>query len=155
MLANRDARDGAGQNIVEHQGGDGQLGAGATHGFLHHPIHTAPREHRVRLHIHRTHGIRKEHHPEDEPWGRLPNGLLRNTTDIECRRAQIVQDNSGGAPERVTVLSAMCGACSMYMWRAPRTACAASRVRGTASGEEATSSIRWVRVSSIRHASSR
>src|SRR5438874_7884913 len=59
--------DGAREHIVEHQSRYGNLGRGAAHGVAHDPVHPASHKHTAALDVHCTHGIRKQHDPENEP----------------------------------------------------------------------------------------
>ena len=69
VLAGRNAGNGAGENIVEHQRGDAEFGEGAAQCFFHHAIHAAAGEHGAAFHVNRAHGEGKEHDAENEPWG--------------------------------------------------------------------------------------
>ena len=67
VLTRGDARDWSGQDVVEHQRGDRQLRQRPAHRLLDDAIDAASREHGARFHIDGSHGVRKQHHTEDEP----------------------------------------------------------------------------------------
>ena len=100
VLPGGNARDGPGQDVVEHQRGNAQLGEGAAQSLFHHAIHAAAGEHRAALHIHGAHRKGEEHDAQDEPRSRLAYRFFRNAAGIEGGRAQIVQHHRCGAPER-------------------------------------------------------
>ena len=99
ILPCRNTRDRPGQNVVKHQGGDRKFGEGAAHRLFDDAIDSAARKHSARFDIDGPHGIREEHHPEDEPGGRTSDRLLGNAADVESRRTEIVEDDGGSAPE--------------------------------------------------------
>src|SRR5579864_8316698 len=63
----------AGENVVEHERGDGELGQGRAHGLLDHAVHAAPDEHAAALEIHLRDGVSEEHHSQDEPGSGRPD----------------------------------------------------------------------------------
>ena len=83
VLAGGDAGDGPGEDVVEHQRGDAELGEGATKCFFHHAVDAAAREHGAALDIDRTHGEGEEHDAEDEPGCGLTYGLLGDAAGIK------------------------------------------------------------------------
>ncbi len=98
VLAGGNARDGAGQDVVEHQGGDADLGQGSAQSFLDHAVDAAADEHGAALHVDGSHREGEQHDPQDEPRGRFPDGLLGDAGGIERRGAEVIQDDGGGSP---------------------------------------------------------
>src|ERR1700691_6646658 len=98
VLARRYAGDGACEDVIEHQGGDAELGQSAAQGLFDDPIHAAADEHGAAFDIYRPHSERKEHDRDDEPGGGLAYGLLGDATGVEGGRGEIIEHNGGGAP---------------------------------------------------------
>jgi hypothetical protein len=99
VLAGRDARDGAGEDVIEHQGGDAQLGEGAAQRLLDDAIDATAGEHRTALDVNCPHGEGKEHDAEDEPGSGLADCLFGDAACIKCRRTQVVENDCGSSPE--------------------------------------------------------
>ena len=53
--ARADSGDGAGQHVIEHQGGDGELGQRPAHGLVDHLVDAAAHEHRAALDVDGAH----------------------------------------------------------------------------------------------------
>ncbi len=85
VLPGRDATDRTGENVVEHQGRDTELGQLRTQSRLDHPVHTAAHEQDARFDVYCTDRVRKTHHPQNEPGCGAANCLLGNAPDIESR----------------------------------------------------------------------
>src|SRR5215471_16535879 len=66
ILTRGHAADWTGQDIVEHQGGDGELCQCAAHGFLDHAVNAAAHKHAAALDVHGSNGVGKEHDGQDE-----------------------------------------------------------------------------------------
>src|SRR6202043_1665988 len=71
ILAPGHAADGAGEDVIEHQSGDAELGERATESAFDGAIHAAADEHAAAFHVHRANGVRKNHDSQDEPGSRL------------------------------------------------------------------------------------
>ena len=99
VLAGGDGADGAGEDVIEHEGGDGEFGEAAAHGFFDDFIHAATGEHGAAFHVHRADGVGKEHDAEDEPGGGLADGLLADAADVVGGGGQVAEHDGGGAPE--------------------------------------------------------
>src|SRR5262249_21521431 len=100
VLPGGNAARGAGQDVVEHQGRDRQLGQEAAHGFLDHAVDAATDEQRAALDIDRAHGIAKEHDGQDEPGRGRADGVLDDAADVVDRAGQVAEDDRGRAPVR-------------------------------------------------------
>ena len=59
--------DGAGEDVIEHQGGDADLGEGAAERLLDDAIDAAAGEHGAAFHVDGAHGTREEDDADDEP----------------------------------------------------------------------------------------
>ena len=100
VLAGRHAADRAGQDIVEHQGRDRELGQESAQGLFDHAIHAAADKQRAALDVDRADGIAEQHHRQDEPGGGGPDGALDDAADVVGRAGQIAQHHRRGAPVR-------------------------------------------------------
>jgi hypothetical protein len=83
VLAGRDARDGAGEDVIEHQRGDAELGEGAAQGLFDYAVDAAASEHGTALDVDRAHGKGEEHDAEDEPGRGFADCLLGDAACIE------------------------------------------------------------------------
>ncbi len=99
ILSCGDAADRAGQDVVEHERGDGNFRKRRAHRLFHDAIHAATREHRARLDVHGAHCVGEEHHREDEIRGRAAAGLLDDSTDVVGCRREIAKNDRGRSPE--------------------------------------------------------
>ena len=91
--------DGAGEHVVEHEGGHRELGEGAAHGFVHHLVHAAAHEHGTAFDVDGAHGVGEQHDGQDEPRRGLSHGRFGDAAHIVGGRSQIAQHDGGGAPE--------------------------------------------------------
>ena len=89
---------GPGQDVVEHQGGDRQLGQEAAHRLLDHPIDAAADEQRTALDIDRADGVAEEHHGQDEPRGGRADGVLDDAADVVGRAGQVAEHHGRRPP---------------------------------------------------------
>ena len=71
VLTGGHAGDRAGEDVVEHQGGDAELGEGAAEGLLDDAVDAAAGEHGTALDVDGAHREGEEHDAEDEPGGGL------------------------------------------------------------------------------------
>ena len=71
VLAGGNAADWAGEDVIEHQSGDGEFGEPAAEGLLDSAIDAAANEHATAFDVHRADGVRKNHDGEDEPGSSL------------------------------------------------------------------------------------
>ena len=83
VLAGRNTGDGAGEDVVEHQRGDAQLGESPAEGFFDHAVDAAAGEHGAAFDVHSAYGEAEEHDAEDEPGGSGANGLLGDASCIK------------------------------------------------------------------------
>ena len=100
VLTGGDARDGASQDVVEHQGGDAELGKRASKRLFHDAIDATPREHAAALDVHGTDGEAEQHDAEDEPGSGLSDSFLSDASGVEGGGAEIVEHDGSCAPER-------------------------------------------------------
>src|SRR5262249_13215559 len=82
VAAGGDAAGRAGEDVVEHQGGDRQLGEEAAEGLLDHAVVAAADEQGRALDVHRADGVAEEHDGEDEPRRRRADGVLDGGPDV-------------------------------------------------------------------------
>jgi len=99
VLARRDPADRAGEDVVEHQSRDGDLGQSRAHRLLDHAVDAAPHEHAAAFHVHLANRVGEEHHRQDEPGRCRPDGLLRDAAGVKSRGSKVIQDNGGRLPE--------------------------------------------------------
>src|ERR1035437_1060174 len=98
--ARADGADGAGEHVIEHQGGNGELGKHGAHGLVDHLVDAAAHEHGAALDVDGAHRIGKQHDPEDEPGGGLADGGLGDAAGVVGAGSKIAQHDGGGTPER-------------------------------------------------------
>src|SRR5262249_1513012 len=91
ILAGRNAADRAGEDVVEHQGGDGEFGEAAAEGLLDGAIDAATNEHAATFDVHRANGVREEHDCENEPRRGLANVALGLATGVVSGRGEVVE----------------------------------------------------------------
>ena len=91
VLAGGYAGDRPGQDVVEHQAGDADLGQRSAQRLFHHAIHAAAHEHGAAFDVDGADGEGEQHDAQDEPRGGFPDGLLGDAAGIKSRRAEIVQ----------------------------------------------------------------
>ena len=99
VLPGGDGADGAGEDVIEHQGADGELGQPPADGVLDHAVDAAAREHGAAFDVDGPDGIAEEHDAEDEPRRGLADGLLADAADVIGGAGQVAQDDGGGPPE--------------------------------------------------------
>src|SRR5208283_1107446 len=76
VLAGRHPADRPGENVVEHQGRNAELGQGAAHSLFHHAIHATTDEHAAALYVNGANAVGEQHDAEDEPRRGLANVSL-------------------------------------------------------------------------------
>ena len=99
ILPRADRADGAGENVVDHQRGDGKLGDGGSDAVAHHDVHAAAHEHAAAFHVHGAHGVAEQHHAQHHPGRGFADGLLGDAADVVHGGGQVVQHDGGGLPE--------------------------------------------------------
>ena len=99
VLAGGDGADGAGQDVVEEQGRDGELGQRAAHGLLDHAVDAAAHEHAARFDVERPHGIAEQHDREDEPGSALADDLFGVAAGVVSGGCEVGENDGGGPPE--------------------------------------------------------
>src|SRR5262249_45634034 len=100
VLSGRHAADGAGEDVVEHQGRHGQFGQKAAHRFLDHAIDAAADEEGAALDVDRADGVAEEHDGQDEPGGGGSDGRLDDAADVVGGAGEVAQHHGGRAPVR-------------------------------------------------------
>src|SRR5262249_10473851 len=100
VFAGGDAADGPGEDVVEHQGGDGDFRHEAAERFADDTVDAAADEERAALDIDGADGVAEAHDGEDEPRGGGPDGLLDDAADVVGGGGEVAQDDRGGAPVR-------------------------------------------------------
>src|SRR5580704_1821304 len=100
VLTGGDGADGAGEHVVEKQGGDGKLGEASTHGFFDHAVDSAADEHAARFDIERPHAVAEQHHRENEPGSALTDDLFGVAAGVVSGRCEVGEDDGGCPPER-------------------------------------------------------
>src|ERR1035437_6068092 len=98
--ARADGADGAGEHVVEHQGGNGELGQRPAHSLVDHLIDAATHEHGAALDVDGAHRIGKQHDSEDEQGGGLADGGFGDAAGVVGAGGKIAQHDGGGPPER-------------------------------------------------------
>src|SRR5882757_4804862 len=99
VLAGRHTGDRTGEDVVEHQGGDADLGEGAAESLLDHAVDAAAGEHGAAFDVDRANGTGEENDADDEPGGGLADQLLGDAAGIKRGGAEVVEHDGGGAPE--------------------------------------------------------
>ncbi len=99
ILARGNAADGPGQDVVEHQRGDGKLRERAAHRLFDDAIDAAAHEHAAALDVHGSHGVGEQHDGQNEPGSGLADGLLGDRARIEGGRAEVIEYDGGRPPE--------------------------------------------------------
>ena len=89
---------GPGEDVIEHQGGDAELGQRAAQRFFDDPVDAAADEHRTAFDVDGAHREREQHDPDDEPRGGLSDRLFGDAAGVEGGRSKVVQHDGGGPP---------------------------------------------------------
>ena len=97
-MASRDTGDRAGQDVIEHQGGDADLGEGAAQGLLHHAIHTTTNKHGAALDVDGANREGEQHDRQNEPRRGLADCLLGYASGVKSGGTKVVQHYGGGPP---------------------------------------------------------
>ena len=82
ILPRGHAADRPGQHVVEHERGDAEFRQRTAQGAFDGAIHAAAHEHAATFHVHRAHGVRKNHDSQDEPRGRFADVAFGFTTGV-------------------------------------------------------------------------
>ncbi len=98
VLPAGDGADRPGQDVVEHEGGHGELGHELAQRFADDAVDAAADEQGAALDVDRADGVAEEHDAEDEPRGGRADGLLDDAADVVGRAGQVAEDDGGGAP---------------------------------------------------------
>ena len=100
VLACRDAADGPGQDVIEHQRGDRKFRERAAHRLLDYAIDAPAHKHAAALDVHGPHSVGEQHDAQDEPGRCLADGLFGDCSRIEGGGAKIIEYDGGRPPER-------------------------------------------------------
>src|SRR5262249_53255839 len=76
----------------------GQLRGEAAHGLADDAVDAAADEQGAALDVDPADGVAEQHHRQDEPRRRRPDGLLDDAADVEGGAAQVAEYDGGGAP---------------------------------------------------------
>src|SRR5439155_3562758 len=98
VLSGGDAADRPGQDVVEHEGADGDLAGAAAQRLADDAVDAAADEHRTALDVHPPHGVAEAHDGQNEPRRRPADGLLDDAADVVGGGGEVAQDDGGGAP---------------------------------------------------------
>src|SRR6188474_1966726 len=99
-MTGADGADGAGEDVVENESGDGKAGKEWSHGIPNHYINAAPHIHAAAFHVHGPNGEAEQHDGKDEPGSALADCTLGDATDIKRGRCHVAEDDCGAMPER-------------------------------------------------------
>src|SRR5262249_245657 len=77
------AANGAGENVIEHQGGYREFGESTAHRFFDDAVDTPTHEHAATFHIQLRDRVGKQHGGKDEPRSGLADELLGFTARVE------------------------------------------------------------------------
>ena len=94
----RNGADRPGEDVVEHQGRDGELGEEAAHRLLDHAVDAAADEERAAFDVDHAHAAAEDHHGQDEPRRRRADGPLDDPADVIGRARQVAQDDRRRPP---------------------------------------------------------
>ena len=98
--ARGDAADRSGEDVVKHEGRNGELGQCRAHCFLDHTVHAAAHKHAAALDVKRAYGVSEAHDGQNEPRSRFAHEVFRNGAGIKRRRAHVVENYRCGPPKR-------------------------------------------------------
>ena len=99
VLSGGDRADRAGQDVVEQQRRDRELGQRAAHRLLDHAVHAAAHEHGAGLDVEGAHRVAEEHDRQHEPGRALADDLFGVAAHVVGRRRQIAQHDGRSPPE--------------------------------------------------------
>src|ERR1700744_4697178 len=83
MRPRRHTGDWPGEDVIEHQCRDAELGKSSAQGLLDHAVNAAAGKHGAALHVHRPHREAEQHDAEDEPGCGSAHSLLGNAAGIK------------------------------------------------------------------------
>jgi len=109
VLARGNAADRAGEDVIEHQGGDGKFGEAAAEGLLDGAIDAAANEHAAAFDVHRADGVRKNHDGENEPGSSLADEALCFAAGVVGGGSEVIENDRRGLPERNEGEKSGCG----------------------------------------------
>ena len=95
----RDAADGSGQDVVEHQRGDRELRQGRAHRLFHHAVHTAAHKHAAAFDVERPDSEGEHHDRQNEPRRGFADEVFGDRSRIKRGRPHVVQHHGRGLPE--------------------------------------------------------
>src|ERR1039457_3989846 len=97
--ARADGTDGAGEHVIEHRSGHGELGERPAHSLVDHAVDAAAHEHGAALDVDGAHGVGEQHDRQDEPGSGFADGGFGDAADVEGAGGKVAEHDSGGAPE--------------------------------------------------------
>ena len=98
VLPGRNRADRPGEDVVEHQRRDRELGEEPAHGLLDHAVHAAADEQRAAFDIDRAHAVAEDHHGQDEPRGRRADRPFHDAADVVGRAGQVAEHDGRRPP---------------------------------------------------------
>ena len=98
VLASGNAGDRPGEDVIEHQGRDADLGEGAAESFFDDAVDAAAHEHRAAFHVDGAHGKEKQHDAEMNQGADFADRLLRDAAGIKGGGTEVVQNDGGSSP---------------------------------------------------------
>ena len=99
VLAGGHAGDRAGEDVIEHQGGDAELGERAAERLFDDFVDAAAHEHRAAFDVDGAHREREKHDADDEPGCGLADSLLSDAAGVEGGGGEVIEYDGGRAPE--------------------------------------------------------
>jgi hypothetical protein len=126
-----DGADGPGEDVIEHQGADGELGEPPADGAFDDLVHPAAGEKRAAFHVHGGDRVHEEHDRENEPRRGLADGLFADAADVVGRARQVAEDDGGGSPEAHERQCTLLTTRTFILWRwLASGSCATSKMTG-------------------------
>ena len=99
ILASRNAADRTGQDVVKHQGRNGEFGEAAAERLFYGAIDTAADEHTAAFDVHRADGVRKDHDVDNEPGSGLADVAFGFATRVIGGRSEVIENDCSCFPE--------------------------------------------------------
>lgn len=99
ILSGGNAANGASEDVVEHQGGNGEFSQATAERLFYRAIDTATNEHAAAFDVNGADGIGEQHDAENEPGGSLTDVALGFTTGVISGGGEVVENDGSSAPE--------------------------------------------------------
>ena len=98
VLSRRNAGDRPGQDVIEHQGGNTELGERAAESFFDDAIDAAAHKHGAAFHVDGADGEGEQHDAQNEPGSAFANRLFGDAAGVESGRTEVVENDGGSSP---------------------------------------------------------